>query len=111
MRLLLSEWVLQLSSSRFPWGTLSVNWLGSFLAGAALAWFESRGDSSSSVLRLFVMVGVLGGLTTWSALALDVLLLSREQALGGALVYVVASLLSGLILVFLGWWCGLMWRT
>lgn len=91
--------------SGFPWGTLAVNLLGSLAAGLVLAWLDDRGPPATCA-RAFLLVGVLGGFTTWSAMMVDVLLLARgaRPILAGA--YLALTLCGGLLAVALGWWAG-----
>ncbi len=100
-RFLTSEWLTRIAGKGFPWGTLSVNLLGSLLAGLLFAWLAGR-EGSAAWLRLLLMVGVLGGFTTWSSFALEALLLERGNGFGLAGAYVLASLIGGLLLVWLG---------
>ena len=85
----------------FPWGTLTVNLLGSFAAGFLAIWLEGRGPAAL-YWRAFLIVGVLGGLTTYSALMLECLLFARSHRGDQMLVYLAVSLLAGLALVWLG---------
>jgi CrcB protein len=100
-RFLLSGWMTRQIGTAFPWGTLAVNLLGSLLAGVVLAWLEGRGDSAPA-WRAFLMVGVLGGLTTWSALIVELFLLHRGNGPQWAVAYVALSLVGGLALLLLG---------
>ena len=91
--------------ANFPWGTLTVNVVGSLAMGLIAAWFAFKGDASQP-LRLFLTTGVLGGFTTFSAFSLDAVLLYERGAWGAAAVYVLGSavlsilaLLAGLMLV------------
>ncbi len=85
----------------FPWGTLAVNLIGSFAAGYLAIWLENRGPSAL-YWRAFLIVGVLGALTTYSALMVECLLFARSQR-GGMLVgYLALTLAAGLALVWLG---------
>jgi len=63
----------------FPWGTLLVNVLGSFLIGAVWAWFLDRPDTPEWV-RVGLMTGVLGGYTTLSSVSLETVLLLESGA-------------------------------
>ena len=63
----------------FPLGTLFVNCVGGLLIGMALAWFER---SPNELLRLLLVTGFLGGLTTFSAFSAESLLLLQRGALG-----------------------------
>jgi len=78
----------------FPLGTLAVNLVGGLLIGMALAWFER---SPNELLRLLLVTGVLGGLTTFSAFSAEsLLMLQRGQfvlAAGHTLGHVLGALL------------------
>ncbi|MDE2407358.1 MAG: fluoride efflux transporter CrcB [Xanthomonadaceae bacterium] len=84
-----------------PWGTLAANLIGSFCIGFLAVWLEGRGPQAL-YWRAFLIVGVLGGLTTYSSLMLEVLLLARGPRSGVALAYLGSTLLLGLLLVWLG---------
>jgi CrcB protein len=77
----------------FPLGTLGVNLVGGLLVGLALAWFERRPDE---LLRLLLVTGFLGGLTTFSAFSAESLtLLQRGEwatAVGHTLAHVLGAL-------------------
>jgi fluoride exporter len=76
----------------FPYGTLVVNIVGSFLMGLLAAWFAFRADAGwTQHTRLFLTTGILGGFTTFSAFSLDTVLLWERGATGQAIGYVVAS--------------------
>ena len=71
LRWALSSWIARLHEpSRFPWGTLAVNLLGSFAIGALLTLAFERG-ALPTPFRLLLVTGVLGGFTTFSAFSLD----------------------------------------
>ena len=84
-----------------PWGTLAANLIGSFAIGFLAVWLEGRGPQAL-YWRAFLIVGVLGGLTTYSSLKLEVLLLSRGPRSPVALAYLGTTLVLGLLLVWLG---------
>jgi CrcB protein len=76
----------------FPYGVLVVNIVGGFVIGAlaelmALAW------SPGETIRAFLVVGVLGGYTTFSAFSLDAWLLLEKGLYGPAIVYILASVI------------------
>lgn len=85
----------------FPWGTLAVNLIGSFAAGFLAIWLEGRGPSAL-YWRAFLIVGVLGALTTYSALMLECLLFARSARGGMLSAYLGTTLVAGLALVWLG---------
>jgi fluoride exporter len=76
----------------FPWGTLVVNVSGSLVMGLVAGWLALRaGAGWSQDARLFVMTGILGGYTTFSAFSLDAVLLWERGAILQAGGYVLAS--------------------
>ena len=93
--------------SNFPHGTLSVNVLGSFLIGiimGVLMMAVPKGAGISEEARLFLVVGVLGGFTTFSSFSLETLTLLRTgQMLLGA-VNVVVNCLLGIVAAYAGWY-------
>lgn len=93
--------LLRQLGSGFPWGTLTVNLVGSFAAGFIAIWLEGRGPSAL-YWRAFLIVGVLGALTTYSALMLECLLYARSQRSGLMFGYLMITLVAGLGLVWLG---------
>lgn len=85
----------------FPFGTIVVNILGSFLIGLLAGYFAYR-TGTSQHLRLFLTTGVLGGFTTFSAFSLDVALLVERNALVMAAAYILASVGLAIAGLFLG---------
>lgn len=86
----------------FPWGTLTVNVAGGFAMGLFIAWLTAR-EPQSALLRSFVVTGMLGGFTTFSAFALEAVTLGRDRSLAAAALYVgvsvflsIGALLAGL---------------
>jgi CrcB protein len=82
---------LRLFGTGFPFGTLGVNIIGSFLMGALIAWLAFRAEGAGQGLRLFVATGVLGGFTTFSAFSLETVLLWERGEAGLAALYIVVS--------------------
>jgi fluoride exporter len=85
----------------FPYGTLVVNVLGSFVMGLFAGYFAFR-PGVGQHMRLFLTTGLLGGFTTFSTFSLDAALLIERHAWGLALGYVVGSFAAGLSALFLG---------
>lgn len=83
----------------FPLGTLFVNAVGGLLIGMALAWFER---SPNELLRLLLVTGFLGGLTTFSAFSAESLLLLQRGHWGLAAGHSLAHLLGALACAALG---------
>jgi CrcB protein len=101
MRYLIGSWLLRHLGTGVPWGTLAVNLVGSFAAGFLLVWLEGRGPSAL-YLRAFLIVGVLGGLTTYSALMIECLIYTRTARPGLLLGYLATTLAGGFALVWAG---------
>ena len=89
----------------FPWGTLTVNVVGSFVMGLLVAWFAFRADASvTQHVRLFLTTGFLGGFTTFSAFSLDTAVLWERGTVGIAAAYVAGSVALSILALFAGLW-------
>jgi len=101
-RYLVGVWALGRLPYPLPLGTLIVNVLGSFLIGliAELAVLKAFGVTSE--IRMFLVVGVLGGFTTFSSLALEMTVLVRGSEWWWALLYSAGSVVVGLGAAFAG---------
>jgi CrcB protein len=99
--------VTTLTGARFPYGTLLINILGSFVIGvvAGLTLTPSRMGMHPDV-RIFLMVGICGGFTTFSAFSLQTLELIQTGDVIPAALYVAASVVFCMIFVWFGWWLG-----
>jgi fluoride exporter len=87
----------RLMGTAFPWGTLTVNVVGSFLMGAVAGWLAVKaGEGWSHHARLLFATGILGGFTTFSAFSLDAVILWERGEAGMGLAYVAASVLLSL---------------
>lgn len=80
------------------WATMSVNIFGSLLIG--VVWAILSGYKNSQNWQLLLMAGFLGGFTTFSAFSLDVLELFKTGSIRQAALYIVASLIGSLIMIF-----------
>ncbi len=87
----------------FPFGTLTINVVGSLLMGVVAGWFAFKGGATGH-MRLFLATGVLGGFTTFSAFSLDAMLLIERHQLGPAALYVGGSVAGSILGLFLGLW-------
>ncbi len=100
-RFVLGSLLLRLTGPAFPWGTLSVNVLGSFAMGlAAVLFVQSMGEGAGP--RAFAMVGVLGGFTTFSAFSLDVFILVERGNVTAAGLYVGLSVATSILALVAG---------
>jgi len=91
LRFALSLWVNERAQVAFPWGTLAVNVVGCFLVGL-IATLAEEHHLLTPTLRLFLIVGVLGGFTTFSTFGLETWRLVEEGLSDVALGNVIASL-------------------
>lgn len=85
----------------FPWVTLLVNLTGSLAIGLLVPLSEHI-SHRAPLLRPFLVIGLLGGWTTYSTLAVDATLLGKDGDVGTALAYLVATVAGGLALVVAG---------
>src|SRR4029078_706132 len=85
----------------FPWGTCSINISGSSVMGLIAGSLAFKGEASQP-WRLFVMTGILGGYTTFSAFSLDTALLYERGELGLAAAYVLGSVVLSIAGLFAG---------
>ena len=86
----------------FPWPTLTVNCVGSFLFGCVWTLADQRSVFSPDV-RLAVLTGFLGAFTTFSAFAFETGHFLRHEQYGNALANVLANNVLGILLFFLGY--------
>lgn len=93
--------VLRAAGDEFPWGTLVINVIGSFLIGLVIGVLALVGQWSQEI-RLFAVVGILGGFTTFSAFSLETVLLFEKGQVGAALLYVIGSVAGSVLATFLG---------
>ena len=86
----------------FPWGTFAVNAAGSFAIGLLAEWARHGSFGVSPEARLLLVVGVLGGFTTFSSYSLETMNLLREGRPGTAILYAAGSVAVGLAAAFAG---------
>ena len=85
------------------WGTLMVNVVGSFLVGLLLMWFQGK-LPVSDVMRAGILVGLLGGFTTYSAFSMEAVNMMMAGLYGRASAYVVVTV----VVCLMGTWAGVM---
>ncbi len=85
----------------FPWGTFIINITGSTVMGLIAGYLAFKGEASQP-WRLFLMTGILGGYTTFSAFSLDSAVLYERGALGLAASYVLGSVVLSIAGLFAG---------
>ena len=82
--------IYKMTGAGFPYGTLVVNILGSFLIGLLMTSFEERFMVNPS-LRVFLTIGIIGGFTTFSSFSFETMVLIRDGSYGLGLVNVATS--------------------
>lgn len=106
-RYLASTWAADRFGAAFPWGTLGVNILGCFCIGL-LATLADEAGAIGPNGRVFLVVGVLGGFTTFSSFSLETLRLAEQDrlmhALSNVLVNVALALGAGVLGIAAGRW-------
>ena len=94
----LCDKVLPLS---YPWGTFSVNIIGSFVLGFLFFHFLNKSEVDTSV-KLFFTIGLTGGFTTFSTFSLDIVNLIKNDQLGLCILYILASVLLSVLAIYAG---------
>ena len=96
-----------LTGPRFPWGTLLINVVGSFvIGGVAGVTLTPTRMAMHPDLRIFLMVGICGGFTTFSAFSLQLLELLQTGDTVAGVLYAAGSVLLCLLFVWFGWCLG-----
>ncbi|MDP6906254.1 MAG: fluoride efflux transporter CrcB [Candidatus Thalassarchaeaceae archaeon] len=93
LRYLVGEWL----PNDFPWGTLTVNLIGSLLLGMIV------GLSVSEEMALLLGTGLMGAFTTMSAYSVDIVKLFDEGKFGTTSVYIIMTLIGCPLLAYVGW--------
>ena len=97
------------AASGMPWGTFLVNQTGAFVLGLFLTVLTASG-ARAALLRAFFAVGVLGAYMTFSTLAMETVLLIKNDHAALGVVYLVSTVVTGLAVALLGVACGrLVW--
>lgn len=104
-RYLCQRWIAQIHTQSFPWGTFLVNITGCMLIGIfwGLALKQTaNGNTLPTSWQLFLMTGLCGGFTTFSAFTLEGVSLLKEDKLILFLSYMAASVITGLLATYAG---------
>ena len=96
LRYLANIFVRNSTGNDFPYGVMLINILGSFFIGLTYA-LVKKSEISTDHITAFVMVGLLGGFTTFSAFSLDVVTLVNDGKAPAALIYVLASVVLSIL--------------
>ena len=101
LRFVTTRFVQGSLSSTFPWGTLAVNVIGSLVIGF-LYGLTLRDDMMNRNWQFFLVTGVCGGYTTFSAFAVENLSMINQKMIGSAVLYITITIGAGLLAVFVG---------
>lgn len=104
MRYLVTGWVHRAVPPGFPYGTLTVNVVGSLVVGFASGIFAARAGSRDHLMQLFLIVGVCGGFTTFSAFSAETYQLVQRGAVAPAVLNAALQVAGSLAAVFAGFW-------
>lgn len=102
LRYLTGGWVMRMMGPSFPYGTLTVNVVGSLVMGILAAFFVARGQGGATPLAGFAMTGILGGFTTFSAFSLDAIFLFEKGKPMEAMLYVGSSVMLSIVALYIG---------
>lgn len=101
LRYLISIWTVKYNFGVFPMATFTVNVLGCLLIGLFMGIFTQNFQFNQN-LKLLLITGFCGGYTTFSAFAIENFTLIQNQNYGTALIYILASVVVGILAVVMG---------
>ncbi len=102
LRYWLSNYTYKFFSPTFPYGTLVVNVVGSFMLGIFMFYFDEK-EMLSSHVRIFLAVGFCGGFTTFSSFSFETMNLFRDSQVGLGLLNIALNISLCLIGVYLAY--------
>lgn len=102
-RFVLGSLVYGYTGRNFPWGTLVINLTGSFIMGFLFVIFAQKFTNLAPYLIALVLVGVLGGYTTFSSFSIETLRLFQDGKIIYAIMNVMVSTIGGILLAWLGY--------
>ncbi|MEO7306423.1 MAG: fluoride efflux transporter CrcB [Ferruginibacter sp.] len=94
---------LLINSKYFPYATLAINIIGSFIIGIVFA-MSIKEEGLSNQWKLLLATGICGGFTTFSAFSLENMELLQSGKTGMAVIYIVLSIVLGILAAFLGYY-------
>lgn len=102
VRYALSDWTARTWGTAFPYGTLTVNIIGSLLLGVVMA-IGTETTTFNPTLRMALSTGVLGGFTTYSAFSYETMRLWGSGGWRAGSLNVLLQVLGGLLACAMGW--------
>ncbi len=103
LRFVVGSIIISILGKNFPWATMTINLLGSFIMGLLFVLITDRLQNLSPVLIPLILVGVLGGFTTFSSFSLETLKLIQAEKFISAISYVLISTVGGVSLAVVGY--------
>ena len=100
-RYLISVGAGKLFGTSFPWGTIIINIVGSFVLGTFIEAFALRWNTTEAT-RVFLTIGICGGFTTFSTFSMDTVLLATRGAMFESAFYVVVSVALSIAALYAG---------
>ncbi len=98
------QWLSGMQLFGLPLGILGINWLGSALMGVLIGYMAYVGTQHTHALHLLLATGFLGGFTTFSSFALEVVTLLEQNASMQAVSYALLSVVGSVLLLVAGLW-------
>lgn len=98
----LSSSYLKYIFPNFPFGTLFVNILGSFLIGLLMSYLQNK-NISENFIKYFIIIGLLGSFTTFSTFSYEAIDLFNNRKFLTSLIYILFSVIGCLFFAFLGY--------
>lgn len=96
----------KVAPANIPWGTFTVNLIGSFIIGMVLAYALNKGQQANLQWQLFIATGICGGFTTFSALSKEAFVLLKNEQVALCCLYVFGTLALGIIATAAGYLLG-----
>lgn len=103
LRFVLGSLVYSVTGRNFPYGTLVINLSGSFIMGFLFVLITQRYTNLAPYLIAFMLVGILGGYTTFSSFSIETLRLFQDGKIAYAFINVLVSTIGGILLAWVGY--------
>lgn len=103
LRFVLGSLVYSFTGRNFPYGTLVINLSGSFIMGFLFVLITQRYTNLAPYLIAFILVGILGGYTTFSSFSIETLRLFQDGKIAYAFTNVLVSTIGGILLAWAGY--------
>jgi CrcB protein len=105
LRYMLHLFLPNFYSGKFPIATFSANVLACLILGTTVGFIEAKSDTSPA-LKLFLIIGICGGFSTFSSLSYEMIRLNQEGEIAMALGYFIASFLISVLVIYAGFSLG-----